>query len=63
MPDFDPHLWFKDDELEPCPACGEQAAVRLLASGSLLCLGCGDLRAVEVAVEEAQAQGLPGEPV
>lgn len=41
--DFDLHLWFAPEELEPCPACGELAGIRLPTSGSLLCAGCGHI--------------------
>lgn len=39
--DFDLHQWFEPDELEPCPACGAHAGIRLPTSGSLLCGACG----------------------
>lgn len=43
MGDVDLHGWFNADELSTCPACGESTAVRLPASGSLLCLACGSV--------------------
>lgn len=43
MSDFELHEWFGPDELEPCPVCGEAAGVRLPASSSFVCLGCGHL--------------------
>jgi hypothetical protein len=43
LPDFDLHHWFDHEELDPCPACGERAALRLQSS-SLLCIDCGHLQ-------------------
>lgn len=43
MGDFEFHQWFNSDELTPCPACGEQAGIRLPASGSFLCMACGQV--------------------
>jgi hypothetical protein len=43
MSDFDLHRWFGPDELERCPVCSEAAGVRLPASASFVCLGCGHL--------------------
>lgn len=43
--DVDLHGWFQQDELEPCPLCGEHAGIRLPASGALLCLACGGVGA------------------
>lgn len=43
MGDVDLHGWFSADELSTCPACGERTAVRMPASGSLLCLACGSV--------------------
>jgi ribosomal protein L37AE/L43A len=45
MPDFDLHNWFAREELEPCPACGDRAGIRLAANGSFLCLECGHIGA------------------
>jgi ribosomal protein L37AE/L43A len=45
MPDFDLHNWFGREELEPCPACGDRAGIRLAANGSFLCLECGHVGA------------------
>jgi len=43
MTDFDLHQWFAPDDLEPCPSCSEREGIRLPASGSFLCLGCGHI--------------------
>jgi hypothetical protein len=43
MSDFDLHQWFAPDDLVPCPSCGEREGIRLPASGSFLCLGCGHI--------------------
>jgi len=43
MTDFDLHQWFAPDDLEPCPSCCEREGIRLPASGSFLCLGCGHI--------------------
>jgi hypothetical protein len=43
MPDFDPHQWFGDEELEVCPACGERAAL-WIPTGTLACVACGLIR-------------------
>jgi hypothetical protein len=43
MSDFDLHQWFSPDDLVPCPSCGEREGIRLPASGSFLCLGCGHI--------------------
>jgi len=43
MPDFDPHQWFADEELEVCPACGERAALRI-PTATLACVACGLIR-------------------
>jgi hypothetical protein len=43
MSDFDLHQWFAPDDLERCPSCGEREGIKLPASGSFLCLGCGHI--------------------
>jgi hypothetical protein len=43
MSDFDLHQWFAPDDLVPCPSCGEREGIKLPASGSFLCLGCGHI--------------------
>jgi hypothetical protein len=43
MSDFDLHQWFGHEELEPCPACGEDGQIVLPASGQRLCIVCGYL--------------------
>jgi hypothetical protein len=43
MTDFDLHQWFAPDDLERCPSCCEREGIRLPASGSFLCLGCGHI--------------------
>jgi hypothetical protein len=43
MDDFSLHRWFERDELDACPACGEQASIQLPASGSAICLACGSV--------------------
>jgi len=58
--DFDLHQWFTPDELEACPACGEQAAIRLPASASLLCGACGHV--AENAAESMGEQTNQPEP-
>jgi transcription initiation factor TFIIIB Brf1 subunit/transcription initiation factor TFIIB len=60
MRDFDLHRWFAPGELEQCPACREEAGIRLPESGSFLCLDCGHVQASEV---DAEAQVSPAEPV
>jgi hypothetical protein len=53
MDDVDPHGWFQRDELETCVVCGELSAIRLPATGSLLCLACGGVTAAaEAPVDE-----------
>jgi hypothetical protein len=53
MDDVDLHGWFQRDELETCVVCGELSAIRLPASGSLLCLACGGVTpAAEAPVDE-----------
>jgi hypothetical protein len=42
MPEFDIRRWFDPDELEPCPACGEQTGLRP-SGDSLICIRCGYL--------------------
>jgi len=60
MGDVDLHDWFDSAELEPCPACGESARIRLPSSGSLLCLSCGSVDAsTDASVEET---GKPAAP-
>jgi hypothetical protein len=56
MTDFDLHQWFAPDDLEPCPSCCEREGIRLPASGSFLCLGCGHIVA---APEEHTASTRP----
>jgi hypothetical protein len=47
MGDFTLHRWFSEEGLEPCPACGAAAGVRLPESRSFVCLGCCHARTVE----------------
>jgi hypothetical protein len=57
MSDFDLHQWFAPDDLVPCPSCGEREGIRLPASGSFLCLGCGHI--VGPSEEHAASTRLP----
>jgi ribosomal protein L37AE/L43A len=41
--DFELHEWFAPDELDHCPLCGERARVRLPATGSVVCIACGEM--------------------
>jgi ribosomal protein L37AE/L43A len=33
--------WFRDDELEQCPRCGQKAALRVPDAGAVVCTACG----------------------
>jgi ribosomal protein S27E len=55
MGDVDPHAWFTGEELASCPACGERAAIPVLASRSVLCLACGSVTATEVSPKAAES--------
>jgi ribosomal protein L37AE/L43A len=54
--DFDLHQWFAREELERCPACGEQGILRLPASGSSLCIACGRVTARGGAADEHERE-------
>jgi hypothetical protein len=41
MRDVELHRWFSAEELEPCSACGQRAAIHISESSALLCLECG----------------------
>jgi hypothetical protein len=53
MPDFELHRWFTAEELNPCPACGAQAAITTPRSGAFVCFECGEIRFPDI---ESQAQ-------
>jgi ribosomal protein L37AE/L43A len=36
--------WFEPDELERCESCGERHGLKMAASGSFICFGCGHIR-------------------
>jgi hypothetical protein len=56
MGDVDPNAWFTGEELAPCPACGERAAIPVLASRSVLCLACGSVTATEESANAAESE-------
>jgi uncharacterized Zn finger protein len=56
MGDVDPHAWFTGEELAPCPACGERAAIPVLASRSVLCLACGSVTTAEGTPKPTQSE-------
>ena len=60
MPEFDLHEWFSDEELEFCPSCGEQAGIRVEASGAFVCFACGFIQTHDGETTVAGLQG--GEP-
>jgi len=57
--DVEPHRWFKRDELEPCPACRRETAIRAPESGSLVCLECGHVQAASTVIDKVQAKVPP----